>query len=198
MYDFLAPECLDRWLASFDDFRVDFVKTCQFLCKAVGYYFTFDQQLLKDAHEKWAAEEKYWRSVLLSQESNELSHLKLFALLLVCLAESDWISEIFEFDTAADARHLEFNGTEDERIEVRKDIAGGRGVYLAFYFCILVINWFENARDDKLQPFEIRITPDLEHDILVYLSSDYRNTMGMFLILKALYVRDDKPGFDAE
>ncbi len=189
----LNADCLDRWLGSFEYFRLDFLRQTQILCKAVGFYFEFDQTLLQSAHDKWVAEAAFWRSIHIMPDSNGLSHLKLLAILLVSLAEEAWVKELFEFDSDSEALNFTFAGTPDERDEVRRDIAAGRGIFLAFYFCTQIINWFEAGRDDKLQPFEIRITPDLEHDFLVYLNSDARNAMGTFVAIKALYVRDDKP-----
>jgi hypothetical protein len=76
--------------------------------------------------------------------------------------------------------------------ETRKDINGARGTFFAFQFAIAVMNSFEIARDDRAQPFVFRLTDDLEHDLMVYLLSERRDFMAMFLIFKALYARDNK------
>src|SRR5258708_5270754 len=64
---------------------------------------------------------------------------------------------------------------------------------LALQFVTVVINWFEKARTDRIQAFEFRMTIDLSHDIVVYLSSDRKEPTAIYLILKALYTRDPTP-----
>lgn len=96
--------------------------------------------------------------------------------------------DLYEYDPANDG--LEFDGTSDQREEIRKDINAGRGTYLGFQFIIDVLNWFEKARVDRKTPFVFRMTWDLHHDLFVYLSSEKREPMPVFLILKALYARD--------
>lgn len=125
-------------------------------------------------------------------DSYGLSHLKIMAILLVSLASVEWVQEIEEFD--ADGRHdeWEYVGTKDERGETRADVRAGRGTFLAFQFAIAVLNSFEVSRDDRKQLFEFRLTTDLEHDLMVYLTSERRDSMAMFLIFKALYARDPK------
>ena len=97
---------------------------------------------------------------------------------------------LYEFDIEG-TREYEFNGPEEIRLEVRKDINAGRSAYLGYQFCIFVINFFERWRIDKRQAFEFRMTSDMEHNLLVYILSDCRDPMAIYLILKALYIRDN-------
>jgi hypothetical protein len=120
-----------------------------------------------------------------------LSHLKIGALLLNELANEDWIRDIYEYEAHPKDDYV-FAGTPEERTEVRRDIAAGRGTYFAYQFVIGVLNWFEAARIDRQSRFLFRMTPDLEHDLMVYLLSNVREEMGIFLTLKALYARDPK------
>jgi len=125
--------------------------------------------------------------------SNELSHLKILALLLFELASVPWVKELNEFDSSAAERDTHFAGTEEEKVDVRKDIAAGRGTYLAWNFVVMVTNWFEGARTDRIQRFEYRGTLDFEHDMMVYLLAADREQTATYLILKALYARDPTP-----
>jgi hypothetical protein len=187
----LSADCLDRWLVSFDDFRYDFLRHCTLLCKVVGYHFEFNQEFLRIAHENWKAECDLWHASRI-MDSERLSHLKIGAILLHELARVDWIRNLYEHDPSTELLEFEFAGTAKECEEIRKDINAGRGTFLAFQFVVQVINWFEQARTDRHQAFIFRMASDLEHDIMVYLLSEYRNAMAIFLIFKALYVRDEK------
>lgn len=188
----LSADCLDRWLANFDDFRYEFLQQCTVLCKVAGYQFAFNQELLRIAHENWKAECDLWRASRIMPDTELLSHIKIGAILLDELARVEWVRDLFEYDPTSERLEFEFAGTNEEREEVRKDINAGRGTYLAFQFVIQVLNWFEQARIDRQQAFVFRMASDLEHDIMVYLLSEYRNAMAIFLIFKSLYVRDEK------
>jgi hypothetical protein len=100
-----------------------------------------------------------------------------------------WVKTVYEFD-GQDRDGWDFSGTTDERNEARLDLNAGRGAYLGFLFATWVLNWYEAGRTDRQTPFRHRITHDLQHDLLVYLQSGRGDEMAVFLILKALYVRD--------
>jgi hypothetical protein len=187
-----SADCLDQWLASFDDFRYEFLRHCTLLCKVCGYYFDFNQQLLEIAHKNWKAQCDLWQASRIMKDSSHLSHLKIAAILIQELSDVEWVTNLYEYDPSSEILNVDFSGTSEEREEVRKDINAGRGTYLGFQFVMQVLNWFEQARIDRAQPFIFRMTSDLEHDIMVYLLSEYRNAMAIFLTLKALYVRDEK------
>jgi len=193
MFSALNQDCLDQWLADYEHFRRDFLHFCYFISKGCGYYPHVDFGLLETAHKEWIALYEVWESKYLMGTSNGLSHLKIMALLLFSLAQVEWVKDLEEFDPSDDRREGEYNGTPEEREESRKDINAGRGTFLAFQFVSAILNAFEEARDDRVQPFQHRLTPDLEHDFMVYLLSERREPMAIFLIFKALYVRDEKP-----
>jgi hypothetical protein len=186
----LTQKCLDAWLGDFDEFRHDFLRQCQIVARACGYTFTFNQDRLKIAHDNWKGQCKLWEDKYLMADSRGLSPVKILALLLYQLSCVDWVTSLHEYDGSLDG--LEFDGTPDQRNDVRRDINAGRGTYLAFQFVIQTINWFESARVDCLQPFMFRLTGALEHDTMVYLLSERREEMAIYLMLHALYARDPK------
>jgi hypothetical protein len=188
----LDENCLDRWLGSYDAFKDDFLRHCYFISKACGYYPQVSFQNLKVAHGKWCAECQVWESHYVMADSVGLSHLKIMAILLVSMAGIDWVQELEEYDPSGNRDDGEFIGTAEELEESRRDINAGRGTFLAFQFAMDVLNAFEMSRDDRKQPFEFRLTTDLEHDLMVFLLSERRDAMAIFLFFKALYARDEK------
>lgn len=184
----ISERCLDHWASDFDAFSYDFLFYCQCYAKAVGYWFKLDGEALKIAHSNWCAQCQLWEKTLVMPDSNGLSHVKMVAILLTELASIDWLGELLEF--AGEERDgYEFTGEPAERDDIRRDINGGGGTYLAFEFAIMVLNYFESRRIDREGDFVFRATADVLHDILVYLSSARRDSMSTYLILNALYVR---------
>jgi hypothetical protein len=188
----LDENCLDKWLESYDAFKDDFLRYCYFISKACGYYPHVNFSKLKVGHGAWCADCQIWENKYVMKDSNGLSHLKIMAILLVSLASVDWVQDLEEFDPEGRRDEGEFVGTAEEREETRLDINAGRGTFFAFQFAIAIINSFEISRDDRAQEFVFRLTPDLEHDLMVYLLSERRDAMAVFLIFKALYARDTK------
>jgi hypothetical protein len=186
----LSPDCLDLWKKDFDKFRVEFLEYCHPVTKAGGYYLTFAQSLLSTAHSGWVAECEKWDAGYIMPDSDGLSHLKTLAILLHSLASVEWVTQFEVFDPADERDGHTFEGEKEDYDEFCAALNAGRGTYLAFQFCILIVNWYESARTDRAQEFELRLTHDLEHDFMVYLLSERREPMAIFLFLKALYVRD--------
>jgi hypothetical protein len=184
----LKQDCLDVWVADFDRFAHDFLYYSGCYAKALGYSFDPDFESLKIAHKSWQASCEKWEKQLVMPDSKGLSHIKMMAILLTDLACLEWMRDLAEFD--GDERNgFVFSGTAEERAEIRRDINGGGGTYLALEFAIAVINYFEQNRTDRVGPFVFRATPDVIHDIFVYLNSPVRDAMSTFLILNALYTR---------
>lgn len=181
-------DCLDKWLASYDEFSYAFLRECYLMSKALGYYPDIDFAALKIAHANWAAQCPLWEKTRMMPNSHGLSQIKVLSILLFQLSCVEWVTCLREYD--ASGQGIEFPGTVAERDEARKDLAGGGGTYLAFQFTILLVNWFEFRRTDRLQKFEFRLTTALEHDIMVYLLSEQRDELAVYLILHALYTRD--------
>lgn len=186
----LATNTLDEWLESFDSFEYALNFYTKNFAKAFGLYFDSDRAFLEVAHRNWRAECELWEKTLLMPNSNGLSHLKTVAILLHSLIAQDWVLKLREFD-GGDRDGFDFTGNDAEREETRKDINGGGGRFLGFTFVIAVIDWYEAGRTDKVEAFVPRITDDLAHDLMVYLSSGKADAVAIFLILKALYVRTD-------
>ncbi len=189
MFPALTEDCLDRWLADYDQFRDDFLRFCYGLTKACGYYPHVDFPKLKTAHDGWKSLCEVWESSYVMPDTNSLSHLKIMGLLLYALSKVEWVAALEEFDPTGDRREGDYVGTPEEFEESRADINAGRGTFLVLQFVLAILNGFEAARDDRLEPFAFRLTHDLEHDLMVYLLSERRDDMAIFLILKALYAR---------
>src|ERR1700734_284052 len=192
MFPALTDDCLDRWLAEYDQFRPDFLAFCYFVSKACGYYPQVDFNNLKAAHAAWKAKCEVWERTYVMPDSDGLSHIKIMAILLFALSQTEWVRELEEFDPTSDRREGDYNGTPEEREESRRDINAGRGAFLALQFVLAILNSFEEARDDRQQEFIFRLTHELEHDLMVFLLSERRDDMAIYLILEALYARDPK------
>jgi hypothetical protein len=190
----LTSRCLDDWMEDYDSFFEALMRCVQPFAKSCGYSFEHDSAALKAAHAGWVAECKEWETSRLMKDSNGLSHLKILAILMDHLAKVPWIKSLHEFDfeNSRDARHYEFPGTADECVATKADINAGRGAYLGYQFSLAVVRWFEAGREDKIETYAFRMTPDLEHDFLVYLLSEKRDAMAVYLFLMALFVRADK------
>lgn len=132
---------------------------------------------------------------LCDADSDSLSHIKIMAILLFVLAQNEWVHALEEFESDSDHREGDYNGTPEEREESRRDINAGRGTFLALQFVFAILNSFEQARDDRQQEFLFRLTHELEHDIMVYLLSERRDDMAIYLMLEALYARDPKVAY---
>lgn len=187
MFPELTEDCLDRWLGDYAEFKYEFLLFCYTLSKVCGYYPQVDFPKLEAAHEEWAALCHVWKASYVARESEKLSHLKIMAVLLFALSKVEWVKELEEFDP--DNEPCQYAGTEAEKEETRKDINAGRGTFLGLQFVLGILNAFEAARDDRQEEFAFRLTHDLEHDLMVYLLSERRDDMAIFLIMKALYAR---------
>jgi transposase-like protein len=141
----------------------------------------------------YADEASHWDALEARFLTKRINHSEAYSTPEACtnMAES-FFKELFEYD-GEDRDGFVFTGTDAERAETRKDINAGRGTFLGYSFVIDVIEWFEAGRIDKVEPFDSRWTHDLQHDFMVYLMSPKSDSLAIFLILKALYVRTDKP-----
>jgi hypothetical protein len=193
----VSATCLDEWLADWDIFRVDFLDHCYAISKSVGYYPDVNFPALQEAHRTWVERCREWSDNFV-MASDGLSHFKLMSILLVQLVWADWINDLHDY--VLGEREPEYAGTEEERVESRKDLNAGRGAFLGFQFVMNVLSAFEAARLDRVQPFELRLTLDFEHDFMVFLLAErdraktlFLFEMSTYLILTALYLRDPKP-----
>jgi len=189
MYESLTEKCLDDWLGDYATFRRSFIGYSDPVAKVCGYRLEINDSNLRSAHAQWVSICDVWERSYLMTDSDGLSHTKILALLLYTLAQIDWLPSIYEHDSADLDRKFEFAGNPEELEETRKDINAGRGTYFALQFVLLVMNWFEKARADRLGLFEYRMTVDLEHNLMVYLLSERRDEMAVYLVLEALYTR---------
>jgi len=180
-----------NWQTDFDDFAQFFVRRSHALANSVGYEIAPDHERLKTAHAAWAAACRHWRAERVDPKSDGLSHVKVLSLLLHHLVSSDWCPEVFEGGAGSTGR---WKGKEHIKDKIRHCVAAGRGKYLALQFVIQLINWFETHRIDRIEPFKFRLTPDLDHDLMVYFASEKQDELSTFLILKALYSRPGETG----
>ncbi|MBB4258046.1 hypothetical protein GGD64_002058 [Bradyrhizobium sp. CIR3A] len=56
-------------------------------------------------------------------------------------------------------------------------------------FALAVIGWYEENRIDRKEPFVLRLTPELRHNILSYLVSRQSDPKAVYLILESLFIR---------
>jgi hypothetical protein len=176
---------LRDWQANADNFKRNLVANCQQTANAAGYRIEVDEEAILIAHKNWVGQCLLWMKERVQNGTKELSHIKVLAILLHQLVSVEWVKEIYVAGSGSERLT-----SKPERLEkLQSCIQKGRGSYLAFQFVISLINWFETARRDSKQPFVFRLTPDLEHDIMVYLGSEARDELSTFLILKALYAR---------
>jgi hypothetical protein len=179
---------LQNWQTDYDDFATLFVRRAHILANSVGYEIRPNHERLKTAHAAWAAACKHWKEEKIDPQSHDLSQIKVLGLLLHHFVSTDWCPDLFEGGTGA-PESTRWKGKEHIKEYVRKCIANGRGQYLTFQFVIQMINWFETYREDRTDEFKFRLTPNLEHDLMVYFASDKQDELSTFLILQALYAR---------
>jgi hypothetical protein len=187
----ITSDIVDKWFEDEASFTYDFLRAQHFIAQSVGYNIHPNSEALKQAHSSWRKCCAEWRNGWMADANKPLSLMKVLAILLHELCRTKWIRTLEEFDE--ENAPLPFAGTEEEKEEVRRDIAAGREAYLALQFVTVIINWFEKGRTDRIQEFEFRMTLDLSHDITVYLASNQREPVAIYLILKALYTRDPTP-----
>ncbi|WP_020694990.1 hypothetical protein [Reyranella massiliensis] len=187
----ISPTTIDDWLKDEEAFCYDFLRAQHFIVQSVGYAINPSSKALKEAHRAWKARCDEWLNGKMADPGKPLSLMKVLAILLYELCEAQWIRSLEEFDE--EKAPAPFAGTDDEKQEVRNDIAAGREAYLALQFVVVLINWFEKARTDRIQEFEFRMTLDLSHDIMFYLTGAQKEPIAIYLILKALYTRDPTP-----
>ncbi|MGM4963968.1 hypothetical protein AB7714_10715 [Tardiphaga sp. 1201_B9_N1_1] len=182
---------LADWRADFDTFSSFFLRKVQSICNDVGYQLDPDRDSLRIAHKAWAAACDRWKKERVNENSGDLSHIKVLSLLLYHLVSVDWAPTLFDRIPRDSGR---WANKEELRDQIRGCINAGRGNYLGFQFVIQLINWFEEARVDRNEPFSFRLTPDLEHDLMVYFGSQKHDELSTYLILKALYSRPGENG----
>lgn len=157
------------------------------LAHSVGYLISIDDEKLAIAHRNWVARCEFWQPERV-KNGQPLSEMKKLALLLFQLASVDWVGEIVE-TTTEPSEVSRYRGNIPLWEAIRKGICSGPEAYFGLQFVVQVINRIERARQDRVEVFRFRLTPDLQHDILVYLHSDAKDDLALFLILKALYSR---------
>jgi hypothetical protein len=186
----IDEQTIDYYLADFDGFKYDLKRWVYLHCKAFGLYPDIDDKKLRISFDSWLAEIEVWESCLISNGTERLSHIKIFAIMAWALSRMDWVRCFNPFDMSSERLEYCYAGSPDTFDEVRADIVNGKEQYLAFEFAHAVICSYEQHRLDRVAPFVSRLTDDLRHDIIVYLKSDAVQSVAFYLIMKALFARD--------
>lgn len=176
-------------MEDFEVFQADFTRYCRQIAEGVGVRIHWDEAKLRDAHKAWCSRCAYWKSERVPSGSDGLSHVKILALLLFQLSEFSWVTVVEACEPTAPGLGNPYTGTGADFDLVRADIVDAEGTYLGFQFAINSITTIEREREDRLEPYIFRITPDFEHDILAYMLSEARDEFALYLMLKALFVR---------
>ncbi len=184
---------LTNWQTDLNAFSAFFVRQAQNFANSVGYQIDPDYKALATAHAAWAAACQTWKKQRVDPKTDGLSHVKVLALLLHHFVSNDWCPTLYDQGSGAQDK-TRWKGKEAVREGYRKCIRAGRGKYLAFQFVIRMINWFEAYRTDRTEPFKFRMTPDLEHNLMVYFESEKQDDLSTYLILAALYSRPGESG----
>jgi len=177
-------------MGNYEEFKYDLKRYIYIHCKAFGLYPVIDDKKLRIVFDSWMAEIEVWESYLISDDTERLSHIKIFAILAWALSRVEWVRTFDPFDITSERLEYTFSGDPHLFDEVRADIVDGREQYLAMEFVHAVIALYESHRLDRKPPFAPRLTDDLRHDVIVYLKSDCAQSVAFYLIMKALFARD--------
>ncbi|MDX8527981.1 hypothetical protein RFM41_30330 [Mesorhizobium sp. VK25A] len=184
---------LDEWLADYESFNYAFREFCYANFKVHGLEAHFIPNVTKQIHAQWVADNQQWLSEETSEKTTRLSHVKICALLLFNLNSEPFLGNFFDHEYNEDVPY-DFKGSDEQKATARQDLIDGRESILALDFCLLIINWFERNRTDRAIPYRQPMTADMRHDLLNYLLGGAVDRKGLYLILKAMYLRPNRGG----
>jgi hypothetical protein len=184
----LKENTLYDWLNNYEEFSYEFKRFCVVICQAFDLECRFDETVLKNAHNDWKEECEAWRTQHFGRETEALSHIKVLALLLFHFSRVPFIANLYDHEFSSD-RDYTFSGNDEQRASVKADIDAGREALLTLDFCIGIICAYEEARTDRKDPFQYRLTLELRHDIISFLLARGDDSKALYLILEALFVR---------
>lgn len=178
---------IDEWLRDYEAFNYAFRHYCFQQFQAFGVKADFVPDALKGIHRQWAEDCQEWQASQV-EASEKLSYLKIIALLLHNLCHVPFLGTLSDHEYSK--KDFTYAGPRSEFVENRRDLIDGREIILAFDYCFLVLDWIERNRTDKVGDYVVRLTSDMRHDFLSYLLSGDRERKAIYLILKALFLRD--------
>lgn len=185
----ITENTIDEWLSDFSEFNFAFRTFCFSNFHAFGVHAEFTPNVLNEVHSGWKEDVADWLQHEVSTETKELSQLKITSLLLYNLTRIPFLGSMHAHDWGANQKFFSsLSGSKFD--EAKKDLIDLRDLLLSFDFCIAVIDWVERNRCDRSTPYTQRLTPDMRHDMLSYLLGETKDKRALYLILKALYLRE--------
>lgn len=165
---------LSRWLNEYGVMCREIRQCIETIEKVSGLSISCDESKITEIKSYWLAGCKEWLDEL--EESDELSHKKLCAVLLAHIITIEPFS-ITEIHEGGDA-HL------------KARIIDGKSPYLGWLIIHEVCNFYEIDRDDLKTDFVPRINVEFETDFMSNLVNGYMNERSIHIALKGLYLRD--------
>lgn len=185
----LSNDTVETWLQDREIFSHDFMEYSFAWHHAVGADIHLVRQEIEAAHDEWVEIVTDWKNNRFRQGATHLSYIKTFAILLSCLSKRTFCGEMKEYVAFRDAAPI-FSGSDELKKEVMADLLGAPDIVTALEFCIGVLNFYEQRRIDKKDPFSFRMTESSRHDFIVALSRKQMSPDSVFLALENLYARD--------
>lgn len=179
---------IDEWLVDFDKFNYSFRAFCFAQFRVFDLRADFVPNVLNQAHKQWVEDCASWLANETHHTTKQLSHVKMIALLLYNLVSTNFLGNFFDHEYQEEPKFT-FQGSYVDRGYAKQDLIDGREAVLSMDFCLSVIAWFEQNRTDRAEDYKNPLTKDMRHDILTYLISEKCDVKGLYLTLKALFLR---------
>lgn len=185
----LDSNTVKTWLHDKETFSHEFMEYAFRWHHAVGADITLKREVIEEAHAEWFDVVEEWKKVKFRQGAENLSYTKSFAILLWCLCKRRFCGEMREYAPFRKPAP-EFPGSDELKADILRDLLGAPEVVTALEFCIGILNFFEQRRNDRNSAFAFRMTEGGRHDLIVALASDKMSAEAVFLVLESLYARD--------
>lgn len=192
MFDFDA-DAFESWQSDYDEFNYAFRGYCFLQFRAYGIHAEFVPKVTRQIHALWVESCGRWLEKETDSKTQKLSYLKRASLLLHALVSIEFMGNVVEYEYNEEDK-VKFRGQPDQYAASRQDLIDAREVVLALDFVLNIIHYFEINRIDRIEPFKIRLTADMRHDLISYLLSGKKDEKAIYLILKALYLRHSAGG----
>lgn len=181
---------LEESLLDFQKFHTAIKLLCTRCAHSVGIWYDLDVEKLENVHADWLNLRESWLSSKFAcEKTSELNHTKTFAILLHCLARTDFV-EFYVRSTGISER-------EDIYYDVaggglRENLLDGQHIYIGWLAVSEFIDQYEMYRDDKATEYVNPINRGFEHEFITFLKNGEHNSFAIYLTLYALFLRDDK------
>ena len=150
------------------------------LSRESGIKITVNKPAMSEVHAYWLASCGDWLKEL--DDSKQLSHLKKSAALFTQLHNVEPFRSDDTIEYAA-SRGLSF----------AQDILESGFHLIEWMIVYKVCDRFERNRDDKKTDYIPCMTQDFTHDLMKVITSGKMNERSFHIVLKALFIRGDKP-----